>query len=76
MKTRTVEECIVKNIEGGIRGIKMGTKTPQDVNLLTSFDRLAKINESLCDDLMNKYENVLKDYKRKIENPIHIGLEG
>jgi len=68
MRTRSVEECIVKNIEGGIRGIKMGTKKPQDMNLNQSFDRLSKINEALCDDLISKYENVLSDYRKKIEN--------
>jgi hypothetical protein len=68
MRVKTVEECIVKNIECGIRNIRMGVKTPQDVNLEHAFDKLNKINDALSEDLMDKYENVVRDYKRKIEN--------
>ena len=64
----SIEEHYIRQIENGIRGIKLGTKTPMTANLSKSFEKLRSSNDGLCDDLLKKYDNVVKNYKRKIEN--------
>jgi len=64
----SIEEYYVKKIENGIRGIRLGTKTPKNVNLSEFFKKLKILNDGLCEDLLKKYDNVVKNYKRKIEN--------
>ena len=65
---QSIEELYVKKIECGIRGIKLGTKTPEDVQLQASFYKLQQINDGLCDDLYARYDAVMRDYKRRVEN--------
>ena len=64
----TIEECYVRKIECGIRSIKLGNKKPEDVQLRKAFDKLRTVNDGLCDDLLTKYDNVMKAYQKKIEN--------
>lgn len=61
----TIEECYVKKIEGGIRSIKLGYKKPEEIELISSFEKLKKINDGLCDDLKIKYDKIVKDYENK-----------
>ena len=42
-----MEELLVKKIECGIRGIRLGTKNPNEVMLGKSLERLKDINEGL-----------------------------
>lgn len=60
-----MEEIYIKRIENGIRGIRMGTKTPEIANVGPSLNSLKALNEGLYLDLMVKYKNVLKDYQKK-----------
>lgn len=64
----TIEELYVKKIEGGIRSIRVGNKTPDEILLRKSFERLQAINDGLCDDLLNRYHKTVNEYKNKIEN--------
>lgn len=63
-----MEELLVRKIEAGIRGIRLGTKKPSEVDIDKFFTRLEKINEYLCDDLKMKYDNVKSDYKKKLQS--------
>jgi hypothetical protein len=60
-----MEEICIRKIEGGIRGIKLGTKTPMDVDITNSFNRLKEINQGMYADLMNNYKKVLEEYKKR-----------
>jgi hypothetical protein len=63
----SVEELTIKNIEGAIRGIRLGTKKPSDVGnqISNSLDKLKIYNEAMYDDLMQKYKNVVSDYNKR-----------
>ncbi len=63
----STEDVCIKNIEAAIRGIKMGTKKPEDVasSVSTNIERLKGLNEGMATDLMNNYKSVLKDYKNR-----------
>lgn len=64
---RSCEEMYIKNVENGIRGIRLGTKKPEDISTVISsnLNRLNKINEGMFEDLLKKYENVVNDYKNR-----------
>jgi hypothetical protein len=66
MRTKSIEEIVVRNIENGIRGIKCGTKKPEDVNVPIQLKKLQAINDGLYEDLCDKYYNVLDLYRTKI----------
>lgn len=52
------EEKLIKQIQGGFLGIKLGTKNPKEV-----FDRLLvlkKYNPLMFEDLLNQYQSLVK----------------
>ena len=53
-----MEELILKKVRGGIRGIKMGTKTIDEARVMYFLDKLAKINDGLYQDYMTEYSKV------------------
>ena len=59
------EELYVRHIENGIRAIRMGTKNPKDANVGLHLNKLKLVNLGLYEDLLEKYSNVLKDYKKR-----------
>lgn len=63
----SIEDLLIKNIEGAIRGIRLGTKKPSDVGSLVSnsLDKLKVYNEYMHEDLMQKYKNVVSDYNKR-----------
>ena len=63
----TIEETYVKHIESGIRAIKLGTKRPDEANVGKYLNKLRNINDGLCDDLMDKQQNVVNNYKKSSE---------
>jgi hypothetical protein len=63
----TIEETYVKHIESGIRAIKLGTKRPDEANVGKYLNKLRNINDGLCDDLMERYQNVVNNYKKSSE---------
>lgn len=60
-----MEERLIKNIEAGIRGIRLGTLTPQTANTGVNLNKLKLLNEGLYQDYLKKYINVVNDYKLK-----------
>jgi hypothetical protein len=64
----TIEDCYVKKIECGIRGIKLGTKKPSDVNIADALEKLKVVNDGLYEDLLNKYLKTMESYSKRIEN--------
>lgn len=64
----TTEETYVKHIECGIRAIKLGTKRPDESNVGKFLNKLREVNEGLYDDLMERYQNILDDYKKNKES--------
>ena len=62
MKT---EDICIRNIEAAIRGIKMGTKKPEDVgaSVKINLERLKPLNEGMHEDLMSKYKKVVEGTK-------------
>jgi hypothetical protein len=66
MRTKSIEEIVVRNIENGIRGIKCGTKKPEDVNVPNHLKKLQAINDGLYEELCDKYYTTLDAYREKI----------
>ncbi len=61
----SLEDLLIKNIENGIRGIRLGTKKPNEVKVGYNLNRLSKVNEGMFEDYLEKYKRVLKDYHHK-----------
>jgi hypothetical protein len=66
------EETYIKNIENGIRGLRLRTKTPSEVNVGSNLNRLKILNEGLYDEYLAKYTKVLKEYNKHNETKNHI----
>lgn len=64
---KTCEDIYIRNIENGIRGIRLGSKKPEEIasSISTNFNRLSEVNQGMYEDLMKKYENVVNDYKNR-----------
>jgi hypothetical protein len=67
MRYKSIEDIAIKHIENGIRSIKLGTKTPDKVEINKWLDRLKDLNEGMFLDLQTKYVLVVKDYKIKTD---------
>jgi hypothetical protein len=63
----TIEETYVKHIKSGIRGIKHGTKKPEEVNIGKYLNKLRDVNEGLYDELFERYQLVTENYKKSLE---------
>jgi hypothetical protein len=60
-----IEELSIKKIEGGIRGIRMGTKTPETAKVGYFLNKLEPLNVGLYEDYLEKYVKVMKLYNEK-----------
>lgn len=62
-----MEELLIKQIENGIRAVRMGNKKPVDVTgeINTKLERLKKLNEGMASDLNKKFVNVVIDYNNR-----------
>jgi hypothetical protein len=60
----TSEELCVKNIEAGIRAIRLRTKSPKEAGVGFSLNRLKDLNLGLYEDYLAKYKRVVEDYNR------------
>ena len=61
----TAEELYIKNIEAGIRAIRMGTKEPSETRAPVALNKLKEVNVGLYEDYLVKYKNVLADYAKR-----------
>jgi hypothetical protein len=66
------EELYIKNIINGIRGLRLRTKTPSEVNVGSNLNRLKMVNEGLYDEYLAKYTKALKEYNKHNETKNHI----
>jgi len=64
----SLEDTLIKNIENGIRGIRLGTKKPNEVKVGYFLNRLSKVNEGMFDDYLDKYKKVITHYNNKKAN--------
>jgi hypothetical protein len=62
------EELYIKNIESGIRAIRMGSKEPNDTRAPVSLNKLKEVNVGLYEDYLAKYKRVLVDYSNRNQN--------
>lgn len=60
-----VEELYIKNIENGIRAIRLGTKKPSETLAPVSLNRLKQINIGMYEDYLAKYKRILADYNKR-----------
>jgi hypothetical protein len=61
----TTEEIYIKNIESGIRALKLRTKTPSQANVGVFLNSLKGLNVGMYEELLEKYKEALEDYKKK-----------
>lgn len=61
----SLEELLIRKIESGTRGIKLGTKTPETAEVGKSLNKLKTLNEGMYIDLLNNYKAVLLTYNDK-----------
>ena len=59
------EELYIKRIECGIRGIKLGTKTPKEANVGHWLNKLKTLNDGLHDDYFIKYKKIMKEFEKR-----------
>ena len=60
-----MEEILIKNIENGIRGIRLGTKTAANANVGIHLNKLKTINEGMYQEYLKKYIDCLNERKVK-----------
>lgn len=60
-----MEKLYIKKIENALRGLRLGTKTPQTCEFHKWNSKLREINDGLADDFENDYEKNIKIYNRK-----------
>lgn len=60
-----MEQQLITMIEAAIRGLKFGTKRPDDEYMSKLFKRLQVVNEGQHDDLLKKYVTQIKEYDKR-----------
>ena len=62
---RTAEDLYVKNLNDGLRAMRLGTKKPlEELNMEGNLNRLKNVNPNLFEDYFGKYQKALKEYKK------------
>lgn len=65
---KTCEEIYIDRIEGAIRGLKLKTKTPEQIDVTDQFRRLKPLNPMMYEDLKEKFEAQVKIYNNNKNN--------
>lgn len=60
-----MEKTYIQHIENGIRGIRLGTKLPNETKVGHYLNKLKPLNEGLYIDLLEKYKRVIEDSKNR-----------
>lgn len=63
----TTEELIIKRIEGAMRGLRLGTKKLEDLNVNPLLDRLNTLNKFTYKEMDDKFEKAVNDYRNKLD---------
>lgn len=61
----STEDICISKINGGIRGIKNGTKTPEEANVGYFLNKLQPLNEGMYQELLGKYVQAKNEYDKK-----------
>tara|TARA_B100000768_G_scaffold171207_1_gene178299 strand:+ start:728 stop:904 length:177 start_codon:yes stop_codon:yes gene_type:complete len=56
-----MEELIIKKLDGGMRGLRNGTKTIEQARIMYFLEKLLEVNEGLYYDYSDKYSKIKKD---------------
>lgn len=60
-----MEDILIKNVQNGMRAIRLGTKTIAEANVGLSLNKLKEINEGLYLDYMKQYKELLEEKSKK-----------
>ena len=60
-----MEKLIIKKLDGGLRGIKFGTKTIEEAKIMYFLDKLQKVNDGLYQDYFENYMKIQSKLKEK-----------
>ena len=63
----TTEELIVKRIEGAMRGLRLGTKKLEDLDIHPLFDKLNALNKTTYKEMNEQFEQAVNDYRNKLD---------
>ena len=55
-----MEKLIVKKLDGGLRGLRNGTKTAEEARIMYFLGRLAEVNDGLYQDYLIAYAKIKK----------------
>lgn len=61
-----IEETYRKRLDGVLRGIRMGTKDPENNEFYTLLNRFKKINPELADDYQDEYIKLVQGNKKLV----------
>tara|TARA_B100000767_G_scaffold185875_1_gene173376 strand:+ start:562 stop:738 length:177 start_codon:yes stop_codon:yes gene_type:complete len=56
-----MEELIIKKLDGGMRGLRNGTKTIEQARIMYFLEKLLEVNEGLYYDYSEAYTKIKKD---------------
>ena len=56
-----MEKLLIKKVENGIRGVRLGTKTSEEANVMYYLNKLKEVNDGLYADYLEKYLRVQKN---------------
>ena len=65
MKVKTVEELTILQVENQLRGLKMGTKKPEEMDVNRWLIKLKPLNIGMYEELQAKYVRILTEVKNK-----------
>jgi len=57
-----IEKLIIKKLDGGLRGLRNGTKTIEEAKIMYFLSKLAEINDGLYQDYAVAYDEVKQKY--------------
>jgi hypothetical protein len=60
----TAEELYIKNIENGIRAIRMKLKHPRDTMIPYALNKLKTINIGMYEEYFEKYKRAMKEFEK------------
>jgi hypothetical protein len=55
-----MEKLIIKKLDGGLRGLRNGTKTIEQARIMYFLDKLQEVNEGLYQDYYTAYNEIQK----------------
>ena len=60
----STQEIAIKKIEGGLRGLKFGTKTLHTAEIDKWLDKLRPLNQGMYEELQAKYTEIIKKLQK------------